>query len=74
MGNNQKQKVAVVEERITHNSIKGKMERFKKEMEEWKVQVEGKREEVEKMKRKKWSKDEEYQGEEKNGKRDGFGI
>ena len=74
MGNNQKQKVAVVEERITHNSIKGKMERFKKEIEEWKVQVEDKREEVQKMKRKKWNKDEEYQGEEKNGKRNGFGI
>ena len=74
MGNNQKQKVAVVEERATHNSIKGKMESFKKEMEEWKVRVEGKREEVQKMKRKKWNKDEEYQGEEKNGKRNGFGI
>ena len=44
MGNKQKEKVAVIEERITHNSIKRKMESFKKEMEEWKVQVEGKRE------------------------------
>ena len=47
---------------------------FRMEMDEWKRQLEEKKEQIMKMPRKKWSEDREYQGEEKDGKKQGFGI
>ena len=38
------------------------------------MKFEAKKKEIEKMERKKWSVGQEYQGEEKDGKSDGFGI
>ena len=47
---------------------------FRGEMEWWKRKLEEKKEEIKHKKRRKYSEEREFQGEEKDGKKDGFGL
>ena len=43
-------------------------------MKEWKKKIESKKKDIQMIERKRWSDNKEYQGEAKDGIRQGFGI